>query len=203
MNYPRISTTISKLGVAIPTVNLPAGITCRDDAPCKDGCYACKGNFAFKSAKTGLARNLEAFERDSEFFFRKIILTLMMVPYQFFRWHSSGDIVNEDYFAGMIRVAKAVPTTRFLCFTKKYEIVNAYLENNELPDNLVVVFSHWRGIDVPNPHNLPTAHVRFKKGENNIPEEAIECSGFCGNCVGGEQNCWKLKKGEAVVFNQH
>ena len=37
-----ISNTISKLGGFIPSINLPAGKTCRADAPCQKGCYAKK-----------------------------------------------------------------------------------------------------------------------------------------------------------------
>ena len=41
-----------------------------------------------------------------------------------------------------------------------------------------------------------------KKGECVIPEYAMECSGYCGECVGGK-SCWNMGKGEAVVFNEH
>ena len=39
---PRISSTVSKLGSQIFSINLPQGITCRPDAPCMKGCYAKK-----------------------------------------------------------------------------------------------------------------------------------------------------------------
>lgn len=207
--YPHISTNVSKLGVAIPCINLPALITCKADAPCRKGCYACKGNFTTKCVKTGLENNLQAFIENPDYYFDKIMYTLKAIPYRFFRYHSSGDIVNMTYLEGMVRVAKECPSTRFLCFTKKYEIVNKWLDkNHEFPNNLIMVFSHWGVYEVPNPYNLPTSHVRFRRpNEVNtndfIPEDAIECSGMCGSCVDGSSHCWNLNKGESVCFNQH
>lgn len=37
----------------------------------------------------------------------------------------------------------------------------------------------------------------------NIPKNAFECPGFCGDCVLGEKCCFKMKRGDAVVFNEH
>ena len=53
------------------------------------------------------------------------------------------------------------------------------------------------------PHNLPEAHVRFKDGYCNAREDAIECYGNCTECTIAGCGCWKLEKGEQVVFNQH
>lgn len=199
--YPSISNRVSKLGENIATVNLPAGITCRADAPCKSGCYACKGNFLYSSVKSGLQKNLEAF-KDPDRFFNVLDSQLNMIPYRFFRWHSSGDIVNERYLEGMCWLARRHKGTRFLCFTKKYELVNEYLNNHRKPENLVLVFSNWKDWTCDNPHNLPTSWVKFKE-ESYIPSKAIECSGHCGTCVNTNSSCWHMKKGEAVFFKKH
>lgn len=210
--YPRLSKGNAKLGAYISGVNLPAGMTCRSDAPCRNGCYAMKGHFVFSSVKSSIQKNLEAYLNSPTQYFDLIIAKLHIMPYRFFRWHSSGDIVNREYLVGMIRVAEECPNTEFLCFTKKYEIVNDFINDNAspriLPRNLHIVFSHWGSFPVPNPYNLPTSHVRFKKVDelhdnSDIPDNAIQCSGFCGDCVGTEKNCWLLKNGESVVFNQH
>lgn len=207
MNYPKISTRVTKLGIAIPTINLPATITCRENAPCRKSCYACKGNFTYKNVKNGLTMNLEAYLDDPKRYFDKIFYTLKMIPYSHFRYHSSGDIVDSTYLDYMCKVARKCKTTKFLCFTKKFELVNEYIANgHRIPNNLRIVFSCWGSFIPDNPYNLPTAHVRFRngKGDNSyLPEKAHECSGYCGECVNTETSCWKLKKGEAVIFNQH
>lgn len=200
-----ISTTNSKLGGFIPSINLPAGLTCRADAPCQKGCYAKKGNWIFPNVKQSLADNLEYFKKDPQYYFKEIInfLNNNDVSYKFFRWHSSGDIVNNDYFKGMLKVAEACPQTKFLCFTKKFHIINLYLEaGGKIPENLKIVFSAWDNtFKVDNPYNLPVTYVRFKKDERNaaIPEYAIPCVGKCAEC----KACWSLKNGQSVVFNQH
>lgn len=200
-----ISITNSKLGDKIPSLNLPPLKTCRANAPCKKGCYALKGNWLFANVKESLNNNLKEFIDDGEKFFNDIInyLNNNDIIYRFFRWFSAGDIVNNTFFKGMIKVAESCPQTKFLCFTKKFELVNNYLNNGgKLPNNLKIVFSAWDNtFKVDNPHNLPMTYVYFKDKSRNadIPEFSIPCTGSCKEC----KACWSLEKGQSVYFNQH
>lgn len=200
----KISTTNSKLGL-IPSVNLPPVITCRDSCPCAKDCYARKGNFRFANVKSSHMANYKAYLDDPKRYFDEIqkFIGGGIVTYVYFRWHSSGDFVDENYFAGVVETAKKLPQTSFLSFTKKYEIVNEYIkQHGELPDNLHIVFSAWGDeLEVVNPYELPVAYVRFHDAnkDKSIPAEASECSGDCTNCL----QCWHIGKGEAVVFNKH
>ena len=200
-----ISITNSKLGDKIPSLNLPPLKTCRANAPCKNGCYALKGNWLFANVKESLNNNLKEFIDDGEKFFNDIInyLNNNDIIYRFFRWFSAGDIVNNTFFRGMIKVAESCPQTKFLCFTKKFELVNNYLNNGgKLPNNLKIVFSAWDNtFKVDNPHNLPMTYVYFKDKSRNadIPEFSIPCTGSCKEC----KACWSLEKGQSVYFNQH
>lgn len=199
----KISLTNSKLGDKIPSLNLPTTV-CRANAPCKKGCYAMKGNWLFKNVVTSLQSNLDHFLADSEGFFDEIINYINNddVVYKFFRWFSSGDIVNQTFLDGMVRVANKCKQTKFLCFTKKYELINEYLNVAELPKNLKIVLSAWdKDFKVENPHNLPMTYINFKDQTRNaeIPEFAIPCVGTCSKC----KACWSLKKGQSVYFNQH
>ena len=200
----KISTTNTKLSGQIPSVNLPPIQTCRHNAPCRHLCYATKGNFTFPNVKESHLNNLACFINDPKQYFNDIIAYLNgLVSYRYFRYHSSGDIVNEEYFEGMVRVAKKCKSVKFLCFTKKFEIVNNYLAKGEkIPSNLHIVFSAWdKEFKVDNPYNLPMTYVDFKDTSKNpeIPELAIPCIGKCYEC----QACWSLKKGQSVVFHQH
>lgn len=204
MEKIHISLTNSKLGGKIPSINLPAGLTCLKDAPCKKGCYAMKGNWLYANVKKSLQKNFETFVQDPEEYFNEIINYLNQddVIYKFFRWHASGDIVNKVYLDGMIKVAKKCKNTKFLCFTKKFVLVNGYLRTHKLPKNLKIVFSAWdKDFKVMNPHNLPVTYVNFNNKDKNpdIPEFAIPCIGECSKC----KSCWSLKEGQSVVFNQH
>ena len=199
---PHISNTVSKLG-NIPTVNLPAVVTCRPGAPCTKGCYACKGNFIFTNVQKSLQANLYCWQTHPDVYRSTVELAAMQN--RFFRWHSSGDIPDESYLRMMFDVAEAVPTCNFLAFTKRVEWVNSLLDVHTKPKNLSIVLSAWGNWIPDNPHNLPIAYVYLRSGEGAsfIPADAKSCSGACYKCVAGDQNCWALKSGESVVFNQH
>lgn len=201
----KISITNAKLGGKIPSINLPPLITCRENAPCSKLCYARKGNFNYANVKKSHKDNYEHFQNDPQDYFNSIINYLNNddIVYKFFRWHSSGDIVNINYLMGMVKVAKECPQTNFLAFTKKFEMVNSYLSiYGDLPKNLKIVYSAWdKDFKVENPYNLPITFVNFKDKTKNpiIDEYAIPCVGKCYEC----KSCWTLEKGQSVVFNQH
>ena len=195
-----ISHTNSKLGENIPSVNLPAGLTCRADAPCFRKCYAKHGHWLYKNVRESLEKNLKEYKENPSFYFECIANATRLV--RAFRWHSSGDIVDDAYFVGMCKVARKNPKTDYLCFTKKFGIVNGYLAaGHKIPKNLTVVFSGWDAdFKMENPYNLPTTWVWFKKQINNhIPQNSIPCAGKCEECLA----CWQLKKGQSVYFREH
>jgi len=194
-----ISISNSKLGLSIPSINLPPITTCRKNAPCSKGCYATRGNFCFSNVKNSHLRNLDIYKNDPTFYFDSIRLASALSKY--FRWHSAGDIVDEQYFVGMVKVARQNKDTNFLCFTKKYEIINEYLNSGKrIPKNLTTVFSNWDNFVCENPFNLPTTWVWAKEFNNEIiPKTSIPCAGKCYQC----QACWQLKKGQSVFFKKH
>lgn len=202
--HVHISRGVSKLGANIPSISMPPVITCRSDAPCFKKCYARRGRFAFQKNKDLLQMNLDIWNENPEIFEQAIISAAYFSKY--FRYFSSGDIPDASFIAMMVRVAKCCPATSFLCFTKKYELVDEYVKaNGELPDNLSIVYSAWGDFKPENPFGFPVAYIRFKNVEVNIPENARACSGYCGDCVQTGESCWTLKRkcGDAVVFNEH
>jgi hypothetical protein len=198
-SFVTIGTGNSKLGIAIPSINLPAITTCRSNAPCKKGCYALKGSFQFPNPKESAIKNLNNYKANPKLYFDTIVVQTSIC--KFVRWHSSGDIVDMQYFEGIINVAKRNKSTNYLCFTKKYEIINDYLsQGKKIPKNLNVVFSNWDNFVCDNPYNLPTTWVYSNKFNLSlIPEIAIPCVGKCYEC----QACWQLKKGQSVYFKKH
>ena len=200
-----ISLTNKKLGKFVPSVNLPPIITCRENVPCAKGCYATKGNYQYENVKKPRFENLKEFTQNPTKYFQEVIdfLNNGDVIYKFFRWHDSGDIVNEIYLDGMVRVAKACKQTKFLAFTKKFELINEYLDKgNKIPSNLRIVFSAWdKDFKVENPYNFPVYYVDFKKKELNpvIPKISSTCSGSCVSC----KTCWFVKARQAIKCEQH
>lgn len=198
--YANVSNTNTKLGASILSINLPAGITCRADAPCrKSGCYAMKGHWLYQNVKNSLQENLDAYVNNPSLYFDSIALQTALA--RFVRWHSSGDIVDAKYFEGMCKVARKNKATHYLCFTKKFEIINDFIASGKkIPRNLSVVFSAWSDWIPDNPYNLPTTYVYGKNFNNDlIPKDSIPCVGRCESC----QACWTLKKGQSVFFKKH
>lgn len=199
--HVHISKGVTKLG-SIPSVSLPPCQTCRPDAPCVRKCYARKGRFAFSRNKALLEKNFALWSTDPERYEQEVFCAAY--PARFFRWHSSGDIPCAAYLEMMVRVAQRAPDTKFLVFTKKFELVNAYLDScGAFPANLCVVLSAWGAWLPENPHGLPVAYIRFRKDPQPVPEHAFACRGFCGECVLSGHDCWSLQRGEAVVFDEH
>lgn len=200
--HVHISKGVSKLGASIPSVSLPPGETCRPDAPCFAKCYARKGRFRFPKVKSLAQTNLELWHSDPLQYERDI--QIAAYPSRFFRWHVSGDIPDSKYLDMMVHVAESLPNTKFLSFTKQYEIVNDYIEEHgNLPDNLVIVLSEWGDFHPENPNNLPLAYVRLKGVPQVFPPYAKQCDKYCGECVLSDSNCWNLTHGQAVVFDEH
>lgn len=198
--YANVSNTNTKLGASILSINLPAGITCRADAPCrKSGCYAMKGHWLYQNVKNSLQENLDAYINNPSLYFDSIASQTALA--RFVRWHSSGDIVDAKYFEGMCKVARKNKATHYLCFTKRFEIINDFLvSGKKIPKNLSVVFSAWSDWIPDNPFNLPITYVYGKNFNNDlIPKDSIPCVGRCENC----QSCWTLKKGQSVYFKKH
>ena len=199
-----ISRGITKLGANIPSVNLPPGTTCRPDAPCYRLCYARRGRFSFSHNKDLVQKNLQLWQENPELYERDVECAAWMS--RFFRFHSSGDIPDENYLRMMVLVALRCPRTSFLCFTKKYELVNAYIAENgarAIPKNLRIVFSAWADFVPENPYNLPMAYIKLNTQDCAIPETARPCEGYCGECVLSGHSCWDLEPGESVYFKQH
>lgn len=184
--YANVSNTNSKLGAQILSINMPAGITCRPDAPCYKGCYAKHGHWLYNNVQKSLQENLEHYKENPKLFFDSVAAQTALS--RFVRWHSSGDIVSPEYFEGMCRVARKNKETHYLCFTKKYEIVNSYLDSGKkIPKNLTIVLSAWSGWLPENPYHLPTTYVYGKDFRNElIPQDSIPCTGSCEKC----QACW-------------
>lgn len=198
-NQLHISAGNRKLG-AIPSVSLPAVITCRKNAPCAKDCYARKIERLYKNVRNSYAENLEIYKTSPDSYFMQLNVAVMMNKY--FRLHVSGDFPTADYFKRCIAVAVANPDCKILAFTKQYEIVNAWIdENGDLPANFKVIFSEWPGLEMNNPHGLPESHVIFK--DTAICDEWKICGGNCTECACRGVGCWELKAGEHIAFYKH
>ena len=186
----------------IPSVSLSAYTTCRADAPCKPICYAAKIERLRPNVKNADARNLYILLKNPEQYWREVEAAIMVNHY--FRFHVSGDIPNAAYLHRMVDVAKRNQHCEILCFTKKYELVNDFLDTGkELPRNLHMLFSVWPDLDCPNPHTLPEVHVIFRDGSTTAADGAKWCGGNCTECAKIGCGCWTIHEGEQLLLAEH
>ena len=199
MNKLSISPGNSKMG-AIPSVSLPPIITCPKNCPCAKKCYANKLCRIYPSVKKAYQNNYEILLKNDLEYWQQVRKAVKTTKY--FRYHVSGDIPDAHYFNWMVTTAEFEPDTMFLAFTKKYDIVNNYIDSfGKIPHNLKIIFSEWEGMTTPNPHNLPTACVIFK-GQEPAPNWKI-CGGNCAECACRGVGCWELQSGETIAFYEH
>jgi hypothetical protein len=198
-NQITISKGNSKMG-AIPSVSLPACITCNPSAPCFKACYAAKIERIYKSAKDSYIRNLDILKADPASYWIQVKAAAMVN--RFFRYHVSGDIPNKEYFNNMVKLAEELPGTQFLAFTKQYNIVNQFInDGGKIPHNLKIIFSNWGTWKCENPHGLPVCEIIFPGDE--IPEEWKICGGNCTECACRGIGCWEIKKGDTIAIYKH
>lgn len=197
-----ISKSNIKLGM-IPSVSLPPIVTCSSLACkfCGKKCYARKICKFRRRVKESYDNNLDILLNDKEKFWREVDGSIKWTSY--FRFFVSGDIYDKDFLENMVWCARKNKHCQILCFTKKYSLVNEYLEYHSLPKNLHLIFSVWKGLECPNPNNLPEAHVLYKDGTTTAKDGAKYCSGNCMDCVTETKNCWTLKRGEQILFKEH
>lgn len=185
----------------IPSVSLPSILTCRQ-CDCQKKCYAAKIERLRPSVRKAYGTNLHVLKTEPDTYWREVEAAVMMS--RFFRFHVSGDIPDMSYLIRMVGVAARQTHCQILCFTKKFELVNAFLDSGAaIPSNLHLIFSGWTGLKMQNPHNLPEAHVKFKDGTTTARQDAIPCSGNCANCAITDGGCWSLQNGQQIVFKEH
>ena len=196
-----ISNSNSKMG-AVASVSLLPFLTCpsRCAETCGGKCYAAKLANLRPAVLNSYARNTALAILKPELFWSSVDQAVKSV--RFFRFHVSGDIMNKAYFENMIKTAKNNTHCDILVFTKRYEIVNAWLsENKELPKNLHILFSGWNNLKPINPHNMPETNV-FKT-EAEIQDNWKICGGNCFNCACRGVGCWQAEKCDTIAFKLH
>lgn len=195
-----ISNKNSKMG-EVPSVSILPILTCpgRCKGTCGKDCYAAKLANLRPSVLKSYARNTALLMLRPDLYWQGVNYAMAGVRY--FRYHVSGDILDKKYFGKMVDSAIKNPHCEILAFTKRYEIVNAWIkENGSLPKNLHILFSGWENLKPVNPYKLPETNVFGKEGPK---EEWKVCGGNCFNCACRGLGCWKAEPGDVVAFKKH
>lgn len=200
----KISSGNRKMGQVASVSTLPF-ITCpsRCKGTCGNDCYAAKIANLYKNVCESYANNTALAMMDPDRYWSDIRKAVKGV--RFFRFHVSGDILNGEYFREMVTTAKDNPHCEFLCFTKRYEIVNRFCDGNggraAVPENLHVLFSGWNNLKPINPYGFPETTVYTKDDDFN--ENWLSCGGNCFECGCAGLGCWKASDGDIIAFKKH
>ena len=197
----------SKTGVACFTLSFPQ-CSCAENVPCRKACYCSKGHQQASTVQGAYWRNWRIWHENPEAFEKQLNALLDLSGISLFRWFDCGDCPSKEFLDMMFRVAKQHPEIKFLAYTKKYSLVNKKLDEENMPDNLTIRFSHWDAKweqeSFSNPHNLPDTFVVFKDERLTpvLPEKAFVCRGGTETTCSACRVCFN-KKVQHVVFHQH
>lgn len=196
-----ISNGNAKMGL-VGSVSLLPFITCPNccKETCGKYCYAAKLAILRSSVRKSYAKNTAVAILRPDLYW--IQVRAAAAGYRFFRFHVSGDIIDAAYFSEMVKTAELLPGTMFLAFTKRYSVVNDWIDKNgSLPSNLKILFSGEKNLKPVNPYNLPetTVYKTVDEFDNNW----LTCGGNCFNCACAGLGCWKASAGDIVAFKEH
>lgn len=203
-----ISSGNVKIGRVL-NVSLPPVISCGNCKECMHYCYDIKACLQYPNTVIDArVRNYMILKKDRSEYFRRIREKLARRRVnKFMRWHVSGDILDLDYFANMVSIARDFPAFRFWTYTKMYSIVNEYCDKfgrDAIPSNFSIMFSEWDGMPLDNPYNFPVFSVKMQAGNiNHAPEyfdNLYQCPGNCDVCKACGRGCIFS---ESVYCNEH
>lgn len=188
-----ISLGNNKIG-RVMNVSLAPIISCGNCDECMKLCYDIKACMQYPhTVIDARIRNWVILQRDRDEYFNRIRRAISRRrKHLYFRWHVAGDIVDLDYFARMVEIAKEFPNFVFWTYTKMYGIVNEYVRSHggsreiALPPNISVMFSEWRGMPMDNPYGFPEFRVVFKDETEPV---GFYCPGNCDACKENRLGC--------------
>lgn len=187
-----ISTGNSKLG-SIPNISLMPILSCPPGVPCAKLCYCNRALVQYPAVRRAWGDNQKLWEQNPESYFKQLRTYLGQNKPELFRLHVAGDIPSFMYWIEMQDIAFEFRETRFLCYTKNYEVLEG--ADPKLLDNLTTIVSIWPGLRNPE-------HLGFRRAwlshDPRTPLSAFPCPGHCHVCG----YCWGNDKTD-VQFKLH
>lgn len=193
-----------KTGAMVPSVSMIPVADCGNCKVCARGCYDVRNVCFQKTVQKSRANNSAIWQKDPDRYMAEVKSAVKFL--RFFRWHVGADIKSRKYLDGMIDIARDTPSCEFLAFTKMYDLVNEWIESNgELPKNMHVIFSDWRGAEFENPYNLPVSSPLWADGTKgpHCTDKVHMCDGDCTACASVNGGCWSAGKGSTILFEAH
>ena len=158
-------------------------------------CYALKGCYVFERSKVALQRRLMLLEHpqwvDAMVFICK--------DRKYFRWHDSGDLQSVSHLKMIAEVARRTPNTLHWLPTREYQMVAQFIQEDTVPDNLIIRLSANKIDGVP-PVALAKKLGVCVAGVSKVEWDcrAYDNDGQCGEC----RRCWNSNE-FCVTYKYH
>lgn len=196
-----ISKGNKKVG-SVDNVSLPSDKTCPHCKDCQLACYDKKACLQYPNVINARAKNYSIMKRSLEKYFNDIREWLKKSKKPF-RFHVGGDIVNEEYLDGMVKVTNEISNNLDWTYTKSQDIVNEYIRKNggewkKIAPNLVIMYSKWGHVPIDNPYNMPVFWCIVKGQEK--PKDMYHCPENCQICIANHRGC---PYGESAWIDEH
>ena len=135
---------VKKDGTVLTNVTGTCGGVCRE---CKQYCYAMRDTTRYhNTCIPAQGENTRLCKENPEEYFKQLENYFAHHKIKVFRFHSSGEIPNFDYFIRMNKLAVKFPNIHFYCYTKRFQILELYHQiYGDVAKNLVVNCSEWNG----------------------------------------------------------
>lgn len=203
-----------KIGTTVKTISLRPVIDCANCHACRQDCYDLRHDVIQTACREYRCITAAILEHDPERFWQEVEAQMKFI--MLLRLAIGGDWMKKrEWMEHWVKAARLNPHCQILCFTKSYDVVNEWMdENGELPENLHILFSAWPDTPMDNRHNLPISFPKFAKDDIENDPKAAEfaermplyywhCNDDCTQCALAGEGCWTLQRGQAVGFNFH
>jgi hypothetical protein len=167
-------------------------------------CYARKGRYCFRNVSNALKNRLDSLKNGDKWVEGMVVLINHYSKNGYFRWHDSGDIIDEKHYAQILSVVNKTPKIKHRLHTKEWNLI---LKKgvDKIPSNLNVCLSAPIIDSIPifkkELSTLPIAITYSDK--NKVPKSVFICPATtvrhtCDNC----RECWK-KTQKVICFVLH
>lgn len=168
-----------------------------------EGCYALKGFFRRHGVQQAYQRRLDQFSdpRWIEAMVKLVYWQAIEAGTPHFRWFDSGDLQSVEMLQAIAEVARLTPHIRHWLPTREYRMVEAYLADQSLPENLLVRLSGHMVDGAPPTHfGLPTStvHSSPESVHGYICPARASTPARCGAC----RECWSRENAH-VTYRFH
>jgi hypothetical protein len=187
--------TISNGNIKVNAPNislLPIRDCGKESRHCAATCYARKAVRSRSSVRIAWDCNGKVFRQRLPEAGRELANFFWQNRPPYFRIHVAGDFLSQQHINLWRTIAESFPSTRFLAFTKRFD-----LSFSHLPKNFKIFYSMWPSIPDKTPADMLRAWMQ-DGSEDRVPRNAFVCPGNCKTC---QHTCWHTD--HDVVFHLH